>query len=189
MKQNYKGLFKGWEIGIAKNLINEFKNKWKCLEREDFDDLLQECLTHWFFVKDKYDSKREASKSGFMSRVIRNKLTDIVELKQTNKRKLDYLSISLNQALGNDKDSPALLDKLEDTSSNLLHKAHLEKDLSETLKKLTSQQKELCRLLSEEGMNIKKASEHLKIPRSTIYDEIKRIRAIFRKEKLENYLK
>lgn len=57
------------------------------------------------------------------------------------------------------------------------------------LQKLTPKQKELCLLLGEKGLTVKEASEYLKTPRSTIYDELKRIRTIFMKEGLEDYLK
>jgi len=46
---SYEGLFEGWEVAVAKHLVNEFKKQWTCLDIDDFDDLLQECLTHWFF--------------------------------------------------------------------------------------------------------------------------------------------
>lgn len=194
MSQNYRGLFQDWEIAVAKKLINEFQERWSCLEREDFDDLLQECLTHWYFAKDDYDPGRVASQKTFMGRIIRNKLTDLVREREADKRKIAHLSISLDEPLGDDEDSPALIDKIDDGSINDASHNHfleiqLKIDLSKAVQKLTPQQKSLCRLLGEKGLTVKEASEYLKTPRSTIYDELKRIRTIFMKEGLEDYLK
>ena len=50
-------------------------------------------------------------------------------------------------------------------------------------------QQRLCQLLGEEGLSIKEAAERLRIPRSTLYEEIKRIRRIFDQQGLSNYLK
>lgn len=194
MSQNYRGPFQDWEIAVAKKLINEFQEKWSCLEREDFDDLLQECLTHWYFAKDDYDPGREASQKTFMGRIIRNKLTDLVREREADKRKIAHLSISLDKPLGDNEDSPALIDKIDegsinDASHNHFLEIQLKIDLSKALQKLIPKQKELCLLLGEKGLTVKEASEYLKTPRSTIYDELKRIRTIFMKEGLEDYLK
>lgn len=194
MSQNYRGLFQDWEIAVAKKVVNEFQEKWACLEREGFDDLLQECLTHWFFVKDEYDPTRGASQKTFMGRIIRNKLTDLVREREADKRKIAHLTVSLDEPLGNDEDSPTLLAKIGEggllgTSPDPFLEIHCKIDLSKALQKLTTKQKRLCRLLGEEGLTVKEASEYLKAPRSTIYDELKRIRTIFMKEGLEDYLK
>ena len=50
-------------------------------------------------------------------------------------------------------------------------------------------QQRLCQLLGEEGLSIKEAAERLRIPRGTLYEEIKRIRRIFDQQGLGNYLK
>ena len=47
----------------------------------------------------------------------------------------------------------------------------------------------LCQLLGEEGLSIKEAAERLRIPRGTLYEEIKRVRRIFDQQGLGNYLK
>jgi len=187
MGLNYKGFFKDWEVAIAKSLVNEFQSKWKLLEQEGFDDLLQECLTHWYFIKDKYDPNREASCKTFMSRVVKNKLTNIVKNVYANKRKTFYQSVSLEEPLGSDADALALIETISENDDIL--QTQLKIDLPKALMGLTTEQKRLCSLLGEDGLNIKEASERLKIPRSTIYEEIKRIRKVFREKSLENYFK
>ncbi len=193
MWQNYGGFFQDWEIAVAKNLINEFREQWTCLEREGFDDLFQECLTHWYFAKDDYDPARKASQKTFMGKVIRNKLKDLVDEREADKRKIAHLTVSLDELLGDDEDSTPLIDKIDasiitDASPNPFLRIELKLDLSKALQKLTPQQKTLYHLC-EKGFNITEASEYLKTPRSTLYDEIERIRTIFMKEGLEDYLK
>jgi predicted DNA-binding protein YlxM (UPF0122 family) len=53
---------------------------------------------------------------------------------------------------------------------------------------LNPKQKKLCYLLGQKGITIKEVSELLKTPRTTVYDEIKRIRAVFMKEGLNEYI-
>ena len=60
--------------------------------------------------------------------------------------------------------------------------------LLKVLEKLSHRQQELCRLLQEEGLNMTQVSEKLNIPRGTLFDEILRIREIFRNEGLKDYL-
>lgn len=191
--RSYQGLFKDWEIAIAKKLVDEFQRMWSCLRKEGFDDLLQECLIHWLFARDKYDSTREASQQTFMGRVIRRKLTDLVRERETDKRKATYVAASLDEPLGDDQDDRTLLDKIDegmatDASSDRFSQVLLRIDLSKVLRKLTPQQKRLCRLLGEGELTVNEACECLRTPRSTVYDEIERIKVIFMKEGLHKYL-
>ncbi|MFC1715627.1 sigma-70 family RNA polymerase sigma factor [Candidatus Poribacteria bacterium] len=194
MNLNYGGLFRDWEIAVAKKLVEEYRRRWKCLCREDFEDLLQEVLTHWYFAKDEYDHKREASQTTFMGKVIRNKLNDFVRERETDKRKIAHLTISLDKSLEDDENAPTLMDRIDkttasDAATDHLLEVELKIDLSKALRKLSAKQKELCHLIGEKGLSIKETSECLGTPRSTIYDELERIRKIFSKEGLEDYLK
>ncbi len=150
---------------------------------------MQDCLTHWFFVKDKYEPGHEATIKTFMERVVKYRLLNIVEERGRLKRKVSYNSISLDGLL-EDKQSKFAEKflKVEGDALDLLMKSELPEALSKALEKLSFKQKELCRLLGEEGLNVKQASRHLGLPRSTLQEEIKRIRNIFRDEGLEEYL-
>lgn len=44
-------------------------------------------------------------------------------------------------------------------------------------------------MLGEEGLSVKEAAERLRIPRGTLYEEIKRIRRVFADLGLGDYLK
>jgi len=189
--QRYKDLFENWEIGLATNVINKFKSQWKCLQWEDFKDLLQECLIDWYFAKDKYNTSAGANQRTFMAKVIEHKLQHIVEKLASNKRKASSEAVSLDEPISKEKGSPTYSDQLpadEDHVHNLQIIIGLKIDVPKALQKLPTRQRELCRLLYEENLSMKEASEVLGIPRTTLYDDIKRIKAIFQKEKLNEYL-
>ncbi len=192
---NYEGFFQSWEIAIAKKLVNQFMEKYMCLKREEFNDILQEVLTHWYLNKDKYNSNRDASEKTFMAKVVRNKLIDILREAKTDKRTLNYQTISLDQPLDDDENCPTLSDVISEDdilpSSNTLSpflKILLKIDLSRAILKLNSRQKKICNLIISKDLNVSELSQCLSTPRSTIYDEIKRIRKIFEKEQLKDYL-
>ena len=60
-------------------------------------------------------------------------------------------------------------------------------DIDNVMRKLSPTQKQICNLLMSEP-TIAKISKCLETPRSTIYDEIKRIRMIFEDAGLKDYL-
>lgn len=189
--QSYKGLFEDWEVGVAKKVIEMFRNDWKCLALQDFDDLLQECLIHWYFAKNKYDSSLKASKKTFMARIVRNKLRDLVRVLNRQKRKVAQESISLNESISDEEDAPTFLDALlekKDTEGICL-RGELKIIISKVSESLTLQQRKICELISENDPNITSIAHVLNIDRTTVYREIKRIRSMFEKEGLKDYLK
>jgi RNA polymerase sigma-70 factor (ECF subfamily) len=127
-----------------------------------------------------------------MSRIVRNKLMDLVREYDSDKRKVSSQAVSLDQPIGDD-DQTTLFDKLKaNMESDNAHDPSLNSgafiDLAKAISVLNSKQKEICRLLGSEGLTVLEASEYLKTPRSTIYDELKRIREIFEKKGLDDYL-
>jgi len=150
---------------------------------------LQECLTHWYFKRNQYDPSGPAKCKTYMSQVIENKLMDIVKLKERQKRKTIYQSISLDELLSHINEEECSDHEIPDDES---FKETLTSDINliliKALEKLSRRQQELCRLLQEEGLNITQVSEKLKIPRATLFDEILRIREVFRNEGLKDYL-
>jgi RNA polymerase sigma factor (sigma-70 family) len=188
MNHHYRGLFENWEIGVAKNVIREFKSNWKCLRIEDDEDLLQECLIQWLFAKDKYDSTKEASINTFMAKVVRNRLQNIVKEYNCDKRKYLHDSISLDSPLNEDEDSSSLHDLVPD-SKDYQFQANLKLTISQVILDLTPKQKALCDLLAEGCSNMNELSESLEIERTTVYREIKRIREVFESKGLKTFLK
>ncbi len=180
MSLEYGDLFKNWEISIAKKLVKEFKYRWRCLSKESTDDLLQECLTHWYFNKNKYDPEKHASQKTFMHKVVKTKLTQIIRRYSTDKRKVSYLSMPLK--IGEDEEELTFPDEhiarnRGDPAAYILKS----EQVKEALAKLTKRQRKLCKLIAE-GISIKEASRRLKITRRTAHRELKRIRKVFIRE-------
>ena len=151
---------------------------------------MQECLIHWLDVRERYDPNRDASKKTYMAEVVGNVLGQLAEKARTNKRKAIYESVSLDEPLNDDEDSPTLKDRIAESDNVLPQiKSELKTKLSKAYQKLTPQQKKLCRLLGEEGLTISEASRRLDKHRMIVYREITRIRELFEKEGLRDYLK
>jgi len=192
---NYRGLFEGWEIAVAKQLIGRFRSRWRSLERESFEDLLQECLLHWYGVRNKFDPARETPPRAFMAQVVQNKLADLLREYDADRRKVNYVAASLDAPCGDREDGPTLIDALanaphEDvTRSRERSAADARIDIEVALARLGPAQRRLCRLLGEQGLTVQEASRLLGLPRGTIYEELKRIRKIFAELGLQDYLR
>jgi len=187
---NYAGLFDDLEIGVVKNLVTEYRSKWTCLQYEDFDDLLQECLMHWYFVRDKYNPDKGVPCNAFMAKVVRNKLRHIIEKLTADKRIVNSKTISLSTPMGEDEDSPTLLDILdaEALSEKFAPAIGLPLDIAKAYSQLTPRQRVLCKLILDKGLNIDEAAKALRVSRSTIKNDKNRIKAAFAKAELHEYM-
>ncbi|MCX5786080.1 MAG: sigma-70 family RNA polymerase sigma factor [Elusimicrobia bacterium] len=183
-KLEYQGLFTDLEISVVKNLINEIRRQWTCLEKEDFDDLLQSCLVKWWTAKDKYNEKSDASLSTFMAVVIRNHLLNVKDNLLSDKRIIAEKSVSLDQPPDGDDELPALIERIP--APDLLAAIELKLNIKISISALSERQQVVCRLLGEEGLSMAAASRSLKISELTLYREIKRIRAVFEKQNLRD---
>lgn len=188
MNQNYAGLFENWEIGVATKVIREFKTQWKWLQRIDEEDLLQECLTHWLFSRDRFDPQAGAKRNTFMARVVANKLKDIIREQSSDKRKVAHQSSSIDQPLNDDEESSSLLDVLA-SDSDFRFQAELKISIEQTFTHLTENQQKLCRCLSDGCTNMSELATTLGVGRATVYREIERIKDVFEKQGLKNFLK
>ena len=156
----------------------------------DFEDLYHDCLSHWFVAKKKFKAGGKATEKTFMGRVVRNKLFDIVKSQERICRKQSQFNLSLDKPLLFEADHFSLLDVLPCESPSppeLIIEQEYQVKITQVIKTLPRKQQELCRLLGDEGLSVTDASRKLNTPRSTIYDELDRIRAIFSKEKLDEY--
>lgn len=185
---NYQDLFEDWEIGVAKNVIHRFKKDWKWLERIDDEDLLQECLTHWVFNKEKYDPTAGAKRNTFMARIISNRLRNIVREQSCDKRSVIHQSLSIDQPLCEADDSSPLSDLLQ-SKIDYQFRADLKLSVEQVFPQLTKTQQKLCQCLSEGESNMSELSTRLGLGRASIYREIKRIRNIFEDRGLKDFLK
>jgi RNA polymerase sigma factor (sigma-70 family) len=184
-----------WEIAVAKKLVNEFRRRSRILVRDEFDDLVQDCLLHWIGVRRRIAPDPDNPPVGYMAQVLRNKLTDLMREQGTEKRAGDLGMVSLDATVDGSEDGMTLAESLDASESahsgedGTTHRHHLRMDLLRALARLTPAQQRLCLMLGEEGLSIKEAAERLRIPRGTLYEEIKRIRQVFADFGLDDYLK
>ncbi len=191
MSQSYGRIFKDWEIAITKKLISEFKKQWTCLKYEDFDDLLQECLSHWYRVREKFDPAKKTSIKTYMAKVIKTQLLYKVRPLSAKKRKTDQVSISLDEPVSDEEGAKTLAEEIPDTRPGAVDEAlknELKQRLKKVLEKLSPEQREICRLMGEEGLSIPEASKVLNKHRSFIDRQIIRMRRLFKNEGLREYL-
>jgi len=185
----------GWEIAVTKKLVGEFRRRSRSLAREEFDDLVQECLAHWIVVRRKLSPDPAAPPTAYMAQVLRNKLTDLIREQAAEKRAGEQEALSLDAALDGSDDGLTLADLLADDESaqqndaGVIDRNHARIDIGRVLARLTPIQRQLCLMLGEEGLSVKEAAERLRIPRGTLYEEIKRIRRVFADQGLGDYLK
>jgi RNA polymerase sigma-70 factor (ECF subfamily) len=184
-----------WEIATTKKLVSEYRRRHKILEREEFDDLMQECLAHWVVVRRRIRSEPGSPPPvAYMAQVTRNKLTDLVREMTADKRAGDLGAFSLEAAIDGTEDGLTLGEVLADEKVDAgdgggIDTRHVRIDLTRVMTLLTPAQQRLCQMLGEEGLTIKEAAERLRIPRGTLYEEIKRIRKVFADQGLGDYLK
>jgi RNA polymerase sigma-70 factor (ECF subfamily) len=126
-----------------------------------------------------------------MNHVVRHYLLDITRRAAAKKRKGERSMASLNEPIireTEESDDLTLEETVPDkTSATRLAWLPLQIDLATVLTRLTPQQQAICRLLTE-GETVTVISRSLKVPRTTLYDEIKRVRRIFRDAGLKDYL-
>ena len=113
-----------WEIAVAKKLVGEFRSRSRRLEREEFDDLLQECLTHWIEVRGKLAPDLEGPPVAYMARVVRNKLTDMLREQGATKRGGDVGTVSLDAPVSESDGAPTFADLFDAATSSRRSACH-----------------------------------------------------------------
>jgi len=183
-----------WEIAVTKKLVGEFRRRFRSLAREEFDDLMQDCLAHWIVVRRKLQCDSAAPPVAYMAQVVRNKLTDLIREQEADKRAGEQDALSLDAPIDGSDDGVTLAELLADNEippdeAGAIDPRHARIDIGRAMARLTLVQRRLCQMLGEEGLSVKEAAERLRIPRGTLYEEIKRIRKVFADHGLGDYLK
>ena len=169
-------------------MVREFCNSGYPFPQSEFDDLLSECLEHWYRVRNTYRDDGGASKVGYMRVIIRNYLINLAEARQTNKRKIPDEAVSLDAPTMEDEDAPTPADIVASQATPTPREQDLAIDLSEVLEDLTPRQIQICQMRME-GWTIWWISRSLGVHTSTVHVEINRIRKIFTNADLDKYLK
>lgn len=175
----YGGLFDEWEVDVARTAVARFRAKYPWLHFPEAEDLLQECLTQWYFARGKFRQGRGASIRTYMSRVVSLRLQAIFREELTYKRRLNHMACSLDEPLY--VSGETLVDTVADEKA--LSDPETLTDVQTAVRELTLLQQCICRLLGQD-YTIKGVAETLDIPRTTVRDQIKRIREAFIKRGL-----
>ena len=183
-----------WELAVTTKMVSDHRRRSRILERYEFDDLVQDCLLHWITVRTSLDRDPDNPPLGYMAKVLRNWLTDLMRERGTDKRSGDLETLSLDASIDGSEDAMTLAELLDasesgDSASEDEAHHHMRQDLLRACEHLTPAQQRLCLLLGEEGQSVKAAAEQLGIPRGTLYEEINRIRKLFAEHGLEIYLR
>jgi len=173
MGSSYGDLFEGWEIAVAKKLVAQFLANHPWLKTLEFDDILQECLVHWYFQRGTFQADKGVPIKSYMASILSHKLQSILRSQLSDRRKIDHLTQSLEKHLGEGD-----LTLGETLPSEGETDMALRLDIQDVMRELTPLQRRICRLL-EEGYPVTEIAQALGKPRSTVRDEIKRIRNIF----------
>ncbi len=184
----YGSVFADSEVALVKALVREFCGRGRTFQNDEFDDLVQECLMHWNGVCHTYRPDGLASKRGYMRVVIRNQLNTLTEARTAAKRKTLDEAVSLDVPAWESEDAPTLADTVESRRGPTPREQDLAIDISVVLESLTQRQTQICQMKIE-GSTILQNGESLGMHRSSVYDEIRRIREIFTNADLEEYLK
>lgn len=182
MGLNYGDVFADWEIAIAKKAVSRFQANYPWLRGLDFDDLLQECLIHWYLNRGRFRESKGASIKTYMAKVLNTQLQLILRRELYDKRKASHLAESLEKPLGEGRGTLADIIPADEHTTEV----GMRIDIESALRVLTPLQREICKLLGQD-YPIKKIAEILGKPRSTIRDEIKRIRKLFSQKGLKDY--
>jgi RNA polymerase sigma-70 factor (ECF subfamily) len=190
MSFNYsEDLFQGWEIAIAKKYVRQFRSTCQCLQRDVFEDLVDECLKHWFFLKDTVKPEAEEKRKAYMVAIVKNKLSNIVASRRTVKRNEFFQALSLDEFLEGNPESPFLAHLGQRSPSEEVEHSELKEKLERIFQRLNPQQQKVYSAIFDGELTITEVSLRLNLHRSTVYDEIKRIKTIFENEGLRSFLR
>jgi RNA polymerase sigma-70 factor (ECF subfamily) len=179
--------FEPWELDLIRNLVLDFLSTRTESPGFEADDLIQECSLHWWRQRAEFDIERGASRSTFLRRVVRAKLRDIERAWKARKRGEGQRRLSLDApASPDDSDAPTLAEVLPargDLGSDIA--AALDRQRLTT--HLSARQREIIAGVLA-GLTKNELSSRLGVSRDTLYEDVKRIRQVFRDEGLAPHL-
>jgi len=179
----YGDLFEEWEIAATKRAVIEFRSKYPWLRGLDFDDLLQECLIHWYFKRSRFREGKGASIQTFMAKVVRTHLRLMLRQQLSHRRRASHLADSLDRPVAASDISLADVVYSHDDLSHV----NVRVDVESALEQLTPFERQICILLIQ-GYPVTSVADLLGRPRRSVRDAVARIRQVFSGKGLEAYL-
>jgi RNA polymerase sigma factor (sigma-70 family) len=171
---SYGDVFEEWEVINARRAVARFQATYPWLRGIDFEDLLQECLFHWYLKRKGFQEGKGASIKTYMRKVLEHKLQDILKEQLCDRRKIVHFAKSLDEPI--DEGDATLGDVIPAEEAYRDIDIHI--DVEFALSGLSPSQRRICRLLSQ-GYSERGIAKLLGKPRSIIRSEMRRIREIF----------
>jgi RNA polymerase sigma factor (sigma-70 family) len=175
------------EVDIVHHVVRDFLSTRAPHPDLEFEDLVQEALSHWWAQRPRYTQSRGASIDTFLRRVVKARLLDLERGIKAEKRGQGHMPASLEQPLTVDEPEGDTLGDTIAGSADTEWTALYRVSLQAALARLSPQQKQLMAGLAE-GYSMSQISLRLGIPRATLYDQLDRVRQIFRDEGLSQFL-
>lgn len=161
----------------------------------DREDLEQEMVLDLLRRLPKFDPKR-AGRNTFIARIVEHKVATIIEAQKAGMRDYRLCSCSLNDRLEDEEgrsiermetiDQEDYLRRTGKLSRPMSELRNLSIDLRSAVQTLPPELRELCKRLQTESVT--EISRDTGILRGTIYESIKKLRAIFEDAGLKDYL-
>ena len=161
----------------------------------DREDLEQEMVLDLLRRLPKFDPKR-AGRNTFIARIVEHKVATIIEAQKAGMRDYRLCSCSLNDRPEDEEgrsiermetlDQEDYLRRTGKLSRPMSELRNLSIDLRSAVQTLPPELRELCKRLQTESVT--EISRDTGIPRGTIYESIKKLRAIFEDAGLKDYL-
>jgi RNA polymerase sigma factor (sigma-70 family) len=170
-----------WEFIVARNWVRKFRYLVK--HEEEMEDLAQDVLMHWLEVRDQHDEKRALLKT-FMNRVVMTRLLEIERYENANLRRINTEAKTFSTPTG---EGTTIQDEA-DRASIRTGDDDLTSDVRQTMESLNERERSVAEQLAD-GMSQVKIAKNLGIHRSTVHEDVKRIRKLFIDSGLKEYIK
>lgn len=183
-----------WEFRLIQIEVASFRRRARLPSWVGLEDLTQDCLIHWLRVRKNYQRERGASPETFLKRTIRNHLKDELARLTAAKRGGGQPDISLDEpvhpqpegANGSRHELIADAHPAADTAG-AAERAEFVEVLREGRGALAAADQPVFDLLAA-GHNASDIARMLDRARTTVNDQIRRIRRTLPEERLRGYL-
>ena len=178
--------FAKWESDLILRIVTDFLTTRSRTAGFEADDLCQECLVHWWQQRPRYEERRGASPATFLRLVVKSKLADIERVRRAEKRGRGRQPVSLDAPPGGEEEGGALADLVPDVVG-IEDEVVLVLRIRGATERLSPRQQRIVGGL-QLGESKTEISKNLPLSRQTLYEELARIREVFRDEGLADFL-
>jgi DNA-directed RNA polymerase specialized sigma24 family protein len=187
--------FEQWEIKMVEKKVGGLMGKFG-FTRSDAGDLRQELFLQIHLYRSGKGAAPKEKEKSWVSKILDNRLRNIIDAVKSEKRKVHLHSDSLQKEveIGEGNQVVTYEDILREDQAHprwgrkpIADEEEMRQAVSFGARHLTGFQKKVSRLL-QKGHSVTEVSDILRIKRTTLNDEIKRIRKTFFREGLDEYL-